>query len=130
MNYLQKLFCQMALAKKITLDFNEVFAPKITQSPEQEQQVESEIDRQDSPNAVREEQTTHVDNTLLETQAREKNEITVTKLLVSDSLNKQEEVVQAQEEDKYEDEFDVIDEPERKKLAHQKSEKIKKGTNL
>ena len=29
MNYLQKLFCQMALAKKITLDFNEVFAPKL-----------------------------------------------------------------------------------------------------
>ena len=29
MNYLQKLFCQMALAKKISHDFNSVFAPKV-----------------------------------------------------------------------------------------------------
>ena len=30
MNYLQKLFCQMALVKKTVQDFNEVFAPKST----------------------------------------------------------------------------------------------------
>ena len=74
------------------------------------------------------EKTTHVDNTLLETQAREKNEITSTKLLVSDGLNKQGEASEVQE--KFHETFDVIQEEDCKVIDNQKKEKIKKGTNL
>ena len=59
------------------------------------------------------EQTIHVDNTLLETQAREKNTITAKKLLNSDCLNKQGEAIEDQEE-KQEHHFEVINEEEKK----------------
>ena len=114
MNYLQKLFCQMALAKKISCDFNQVFAPKVEPSTEPGNQAE-ELKRQDSPMnlPVTVEQTIHVDNTLLETQAREKNTITAKKLLNSDCLNKQGEAIEDQEE-KQEHHFEVINEEEKK----------------
>ena len=100
----------MALVKKTVQDFNEVFAPKSTTVEQDDyEEDETNLERQNSPLAVDEAQTTHVNSTLIETQAREKNAITSTGLLNSDSLNKQQSNSDAQEEETT-DQFDVIQE--------------------
>ena len=89
----------MSLAKKISNEFNQVFAPKV-EPVGVTTNDEADMKRQDSPMSlpVPNEETTHVNNTLLETQAREKDSITAKKLLNSDCLNKHAEIVEDQEE--------------------------------